>query len=182
MIEQALRTQPHRHNSWDLWTGRPKPNLSTDSKLWCINVWKGLLGPRLTNSPSIMFYPATFFDSGTSWLGVGTSWPKVRYELTKNGYKLTKVRVDLGTSWLETYCDFVTFPLVSWVRCGILNCIDSWSLHPYLLCLNFTNVSNQTTITLARIYRVRRSDLRPSLEAHWFTLIWNWSVWFLCTV
>ena len=49
-----------------------------------------------------MLYPTPFFDSGTSWLGQVTSWPKVRYELTKNGYELTKVRVDLGTSWIET--------------------------------------------------------------------------------
>ena len=40
------------------------------------------------------------------------------------------------TSWLSfvvSYCEFVTFPLVSWVRCG------TWlypflNLHPYLLC------------------------------------------------
>ena len=102
MIKSASRTPPHRHKSWDLWTGWPEPNLSTESKLWCFCVWKGLLGPRLTNSLSIRLYPAPCFDSGTSWLGVGTSWPKVRYELTKNGYELTKVRVDLGTSWLET--------------------------------------------------------------------------------
>ena len=30
-------------------------------------------------------------------------------------------------------CEFVTFPLVYWVRFGTC-CIDSWSLHPYLLC------------------------------------------------
>ena len=102
IFEQASRTPPHKHKSCDLWTGWPEPNLSTDSKLWCFSVWKGLLGPRLTNYPSIRLYPVPFFDSGTSWLGVGTSWPKVRYEFTKNGYVLTKVRVDLGTSWLET--------------------------------------------------------------------------------
>ena len=40
------------------------------------------------------------------------------------------------TSWLSfvvAYCEFVTFPLVSYVRC-VLDCIDSWSFHPYLLC------------------------------------------------
>ena len=32
------------------------------------------------------------------------------------------------TSWLSfvvSYCEFVTFPLVSWVRCVVLDCIDS---------------------------------------------------------
>ena len=39
-------------------------------------------------------------------------------------------------SWLSFVvynCEFVTFPLVYWVRCGYLDCIDSRSLHPYLL-------------------------------------------------
>ena len=42
------------------------------------------------------------------------------------------------TSWLSfvvSNCEFVTFPLVSWV-CGsgvVLDCIDSCSLYPYLL-------------------------------------------------
>ena len=38
-------------------------------------------------------------------------------------------------SWLSfvvSNYEFVTFPLVSWVRYGTW-CIDSWSLHPYLL-------------------------------------------------
>ena len=79
------------------------------------------------------------------------------------------------TSWLLFVVSTVSLSLSHWYPGSgvVLNCIDSCSLHPYLLCLNFTNVSNQTTITLARIYRVRRSDLRPNLEAHWFTLIWN---------
>ena len=72
MIEQALRMRSHRHKSWDLWKGWPEPYLSTDSKLWCFSVWKGLQGLRHTNSLSIMLYPVLFFDSGTSWLGVGT--------------------------------------------------------------------------------------------------------------
>ena len=32
------------------------------------------------------------------------------------------------TSWLSfvmSYCDVVTFPMVSWVRCGVLDCIGS---------------------------------------------------------
>ena len=39
------------------------------------------------------------------------------------------------TSWLSfvvSDCEFVTFPLVSWAGV-VLYCIDSWSLHPYLL-------------------------------------------------
>ena len=45
------------------------------------------------------------------------------------------------TSWLSlvvSNCEFVTFPLVSWSGV-VLDCIDSRSLHPYLLCilLNF---------------------------------------------
>ena len=70
------------------------------------------------------------------------------------------------TSWLSfvvSNCEFVTFPLISWVRCGtslhrylifaplltlcfgyfpiwyhgsgvVLDCIDSWSLPPFILC------------------------------------------------
>ena len=41
-------------------------------------------------------------------------------------------RADLLALVCGVYCEFVTFPLVSWVRC-VLNCIDSLSLHPYLL-------------------------------------------------
>ena len=36
-------------------------------------------------------------------------------------------------SFVVSNCEFVTFPLVFWVRCGTC-CIDSWSLHPWLLC------------------------------------------------
>ena len=42
-------------------------------------------------------------------------------------------RADLLALVSGVYCEFVTFPLVSWVSV-VLNCIDSWSLHPYLLC------------------------------------------------
>ena len=42
----------------------------------------------------------------------------------------------IGPGWEKT-CEFVTFPLVSWVRC-VRDCIDSWSLHPYLLCFMWT--------------------------------------------
>ena len=41
------------------------------------------------------------------------------------------------TSWLLLvvgYCEFVTFQLVSWSGV-VLDCIDSLSLHPYLLCI-----------------------------------------------
>ena len=41
-------------------------------------------------------------------------------------------RADLLALVCGVYCEFVTFPLVSWVRCG-LDGIDSLSLHPYLL-------------------------------------------------
>ena len=42
-------------------------------------------------------------------------------------------RADLLALVCGVYCEFVTFPLVSWVS-WVLDCIDSWSLHPYLLC------------------------------------------------
>ena len=43
------------------------------------------------------------------------------------------------TSWLSfvvSYCEFVTFDRISWVRCGI-DCFDSCSLHHYLLFNKF---------------------------------------------
>ena len=43
-------------------------------------------------------------------------------------------------SFVVSNCEFVTFPLASWVRCGY--CIDSWNLHPYLLLLYQVIVSN----------------------------------------
>ena len=56
------------------------------------------LGPRITNSPSIMLYPVPFF-----WRRYELTWG--RYELTIGQVQVDQkwVRVDLGTSWLETY-------------------------------------------------------------------------------
>ena len=42
--------------------------------------------------------------------------------------------LDFWLSSVVYHCEFVTLPLVSWVRC--CDCIDSRSLHPYLLFSN----------------------------------------------
>ena len=47
-----------------------------------------------------MLYPALFFDSDMSWLGVCTSWPISPKGQVRVDQKW--VRVDLGMSWLET--------------------------------------------------------------------------------
>ena len=57
------------------------------------------------------------------------------------------------TSWLSfvvSGCEFVTFPLVSWYPGSgvVLDCIDSCSLHPYLLCsLYIFTIHNYGVIT-----------------------------------
>ena len=73
-----------------------------------------------------------------------TFYSKVNYTKYKfYGYAFASVDCCLVVTWWErtdllalvcdVYCDFVTFHLVSWDRCGTC-CIDSLSLLSFLLC------------------------------------------------
>ena len=44
-----------------------------------------------------------------------------------------------------SYCEFVTFPLVSWVRCGILKMIRIW--HPSLINFFFQEFARRLYLT-----------------------------------
>ena len=53
------------------------------------------------------------------------------------------------SSWLRfvvSYCEFVTFPLVSWVRCGTL--LYRFLIFAPLLTLNLVSVSHKSNNTL----------------------------------
>ena len=66
-------------------------------------------------------------------------------------------------SWLSfvvSNCEFVTFPLVSWVRCGTC-CIDSESLHPYVL-LHYYDVWLLQVIAPSRAHAVSLTILKKS--------------------
>ena len=58
------------------------------------------------------------------------------------------------TSWLPfvvSNCEFVTFPLVSCAGV-VLDCIDSWSLHPYLLIIFIDHILQNLTLKILNFY------------------------------
>ena len=45
-------------------------------------------------------------------------WYFLLFEAELLGFHLTEFRADLLALVCGVFCEFVTFPLVSWVRCG----------------------------------------------------------------
>ena len=99
------------------------------------------------------------FDAGLEHMsarsrGNGTNfdWLRKSFDITCSTFDLLVTcweRADLLALVCGVYYEFVTFPLVSWVRCGTW-CIDSWSLRPYLLC--WVVISN--FIQILKVYSV----------------------------
>ena len=73
-------------------------------------------------------------------------------------------RTDLLALVCGVYCEFVTFPLVSWVKCGTW-LYHSWCLQPYLLCVCYTFV---------------RVCLRNQMDWIFGMFMESWILWVSC--
>ena len=84
------------------------------------------------------------------------------------------------TSWLSfvvSNCEFVTFPLVSWVRCG------TWLyrfliFHPYLLCLINQSLAMSQTMSAFVFWSMAKTQCSFKYFEQWIYISY---IWYICS-